>query len=72
MTVESLPVGGTTGHSHEHNESVVHAAMWFSELKEPPAVAVPLLRERFGLSALEATESLAMARRFQINRRAFG
>lgn len=68
----SPPIGGTTGLSHEHSESVVEAAMWFSELREPPAGAVPTLRERFGLSALEACEALAMARRFQINRRAFG
>ncbi len=72
MTVETLPVGGTTGLSHEHSESVLQAAMWFSELKELPSSAVPVLRERFGLSAVEACEALAMARRFQINRRAFG
>ena len=47
MTTD-IPIGGTTGHSHAHSESVVLAAMWFSELREPPAAAVPVLRERFG------------------------
>jgi hypothetical protein len=72
MTSETVPTGGTTGHSHERSAAIEQAAIWFADQKEPPRPAVPALRERFGLSMLEATEALAMAQRFRINRRAFG
>ncbi len=66
------PTCGTTCPSHEHIEAVVQAAMWFSELEEPPRTAVPVLRERFGLTSLQATQAIALAQKFRINRRAFG
>lgn len=53
-------------------ESVERAAMWFAEQKEPPALAVPVLRDRFGLSAREACEALALSQKYRINRKAFG
>lgn len=72
MISEPISTGGTTGHSHEHSSAIEQAAIWFADQKEPPRPAVPALRDRFGLSTLEATEALAMAQRFRINRRAFG
>ncbi len=72
MTSVTIPTGGTTGHSHEHSAAVEQAAIWFAEQKEPPRPAVPALRDRFGLTTLEATEALAMAQQFRIVRRAFG
>lgn len=61
-----------TPQEHEHSEAVVVAAQWLSEQRDAPAAVIPLLRSRFNLTALEATEACAMARRFRINRRAFG
>lgn len=72
MTSITIPTGGTTGHSHEHSAAVEHAAIWYADQNEPPSPAVPGLRSRFGLSALEATEALAMAQRFRMLRKAFG
>ncbi|MBB5277710.1 hypothetical protein HNR26_003791 [Rhizobium rosettiformans] len=61
-----------TAPEHEHSEGVVMAAQWLCEQPDAPAGVIPLLRSRFNLTALEATEACAMARRFRINRRAFG
>lgn len=57
---------------HSHSEAITMAAQWLSEQADAPAGVIPLLRSRFNLTALEATEACAMARRFRINRRAFG
>lgn len=72
MTSVTIPTGGTTGHSHEHSAAVEEAAIWLADQQEPPRLAVPTLRARFGLSAQEACEAIAMAQRFRIVRRAFG
>ena len=56
----------------ENNPHVVTAAQWLADEKEPPAMAVPVLKERFGLSALEACEAIRLARNYRIVRRAFG
>lgn len=69
---DTVPVGGTTGLSHEHSCAVELAAQWYSEQRPRPSPAVPAIREKFGLSAMEACEALAMARLFQVNRKAFG
>ncbi|WP_412063752.1 hypothetical protein [Rhizobium sp. SYY.PMSO] len=61
-----------TGADHEHNESVTLAAQWLADQREAPARAVPELRQRFGLSAVEACEAIATANRFRIYRRAHG
>ncbi len=71
MTSVTIPTGGTTGHSHEHNAAVETAAIWFADQKDPSSPPVPALRDRFGLTTLEATEALAMAQRFRIVRKAF-
>ncbi|HWU63593.1 MAG TPA: hypothetical protein VN112_16360 [Ensifer sp.] len=55
-----------TGLFHEHSEAVVQAAMWFSELKEQLRTAVPVLRERFGLTSLQATQAIALAQKFRV------
>lgn len=57
---------------HLSNSKLVQAAIWLADQREPPRLVVPALRQRFALSAVEACEAIAMARRFQINRRAFG
>lgn len=72
MTSVIIPTGGTTGHSHEHSAAVEEAAVWLAEQKEPPRLVVPLLQSQFGLTALEATEAIAMAQQFRIVRKAFG
>lgn len=57
---------------HAHSEVVTLAAQWLADLREAPHPVVPALRERFGLSALEATEACAMAQRFRTYRKAHG
>ncbi|MCJ8030069.1 hypothetical protein KYK30_32030 [Shinella yambaruensis] len=46
---------------HEHGEAVTVAAQWLANERTPPRPIIPALRQRFGLSALEATEAAAMA-----------
>lgn len=53
-------------------ESVVKAAQWLADQQEPPARVVPTIRERFGLSALEATQACRLAQNYRILRRAYG
>lgn len=60
-----------TGADHEHNEAVIVAAQWLADQTPPPHLAVPELRHRFGLTALEACESIAQAQRFRTYRSAF-
>ena len=69
---DKLPIGGTTGHSHEQSEAVVQAAQWLADQNPPPHPAIPLLRSRFSLSAVEACKAIAMAQRFRTYRGAFG
>jgi len=61
-----------TGAEHEYSESVRIAALWLADQREPPANAVSELRQRFGLSAVEACKAIATANRFRIYRRAYG
>jgi len=61
-----------TAPEHAHSEAVTVAAQWLADEQTPPAGVIPFLRSRFNLTALEACEACAMARRFRINRRAFG
>lgn len=57
---------------HEHSAAVDQAAQWLSDQYPEPSLPVPLLRGRFGLTAVEACEAAAMARRFRIYRKAHG
>jgi len=53
-------------------DAVVVAAQWLADQQEPPPRVVPILRERFGLSALEACEACKLAQTYRTMRRAFG
>ncbi len=41
---------------------ILAASQWLLEQKEPPRLAVPVLRETFGLSAIEACLAIRLAR----------
>ncbi|RWX74451.1 hypothetical protein EPK99_25030 [Neorhizobium lilium] len=56
----------------QHSASVERAAMWLADEQSPPQPIIPELRQRFALSALEASEACAMAQRFRIYRGAHG
>jgi hypothetical protein len=53
---------------HQRSEAVAEAAVWLSEQNPAPHPAIPELRARFNLSALEACEACALARRYRHNR----
>lgn len=57
---------------HSHSPAVEQAAIWLADLREPPHPVVPALKERFGLSAVEACEAIAWADRMRIYRKAHG
>ena len=57
-----------TGADHEHSDAVVVAAQWLADERNVPTPLVPHLKQRFGLSSLQACESIAMAKRFRANR----
>ncbi|MBU4529189.1 hypothetical protein [Hoeflea sp.] len=50
---------------HEHSAAVDQAAAWLRSLRdyEKPQPIVPALRDRFGLSPVEACQAIAEARR---------
>ncbi len=58
--------------SNNSSEAVLVAAQWLADQVPPPRLAVPVLKERFGLSALQACEAIAMADRFRLLRKAHG
>jgi hypothetical protein len=57
---------------HERSETVVQAAQWLAEQNPAPTPMVPILRERFGLTALEATEACALSNKCRVWREAHG
>ena len=57
---------------HFHSAAVEQVAIWFADLRDPPHPVVPALKERFGLTAVEACEAIASADRMRIYRRAHG
>lgn len=61
-----------TGADHEHSDAVIHAAQWLAEQNCSPTPIIPNLRERFGLSALEACEAAALSNKYKVLRRAHG
>ncbi|MFF2320235.1 hypothetical protein ACFVTJ_04195 [Agrobacterium sp. NPDC058088] len=61
-----------TGADHQHSETVIQAAQWLAEQNPAPTPIVPNLRERFGLSALEACEAAALSNKYKVWRRAHG
>lgn len=56
----------------QHGESVVQAAQWLAEQSPPPQLVIPHIRERFGLSALQACEAAALCNKYRIYRKAHG
>jgi hypothetical protein len=52
----------------EDQHQIDRAARWLRSQSVPPRLAVPALRERFGLSALEACEAIAAARGLPVRR----
>lgn len=65
QTPSSLPIGGSTGLDHETTAAVDEAARWLASQNPRPQPAVPALRARFGLTALEACWALRDAGRLQ-------
>ena len=65
--MSTIPVGGSTGHCHESTAAIDEAAAWLASQEEAPHPVVPFLRQRFGLSTLDAckaiTEAAAIHRR---------
>lgn len=59
----SLPVGCTTGLSHEHSAAVEEAAAWLTGLPKEarPRPLVPVLRLMFGLSPVDACAAIRAA-----------
>lgn len=66
MIAHDLPIGGSTGLSHEHSEAVELAARWLAEhrasLSRP---IIPELRDRFGLSINEAIEAAVLGAKYE-------
>lgn len=61
-----------TGVDHESSAIVEVAARWLSEQQPAPQPALPVIREKFGLTPLQGCEALALAQQNRTNRRAFG
>lgn len=57
---------------HEHTETVNLAAMWLADELHAPQLIIPALRQRFNLTALEASEACALAKKYRIYRSAHG
>ncbi|HEV2898516.1 MAG TPA: hypothetical protein VGX71_11915 [Pseudaminobacter sp.] len=55
-----LPVGGTTGLSHEHSAAVDEAARFLAATPpgDRPKPLVPALKAMFGLSAVECCQAI--------------
>lgn len=48
------------------------AAMWLAEQQETPQQVIHLLREKFGITAVEAAQACTLAAKYRQNRKAFG
>ncbi|ACM27532.1 hypothetical protein [Rhizobium rhizogenes] len=57
---------------HERTEAVTLAAQWLADELQPPQPIIPILRQRFDLTAMEAIEAAALANRYRICRVAHG
>lgn len=47
------------------DETVVDAARWLADQAEPPRAAVPELKRRFGLSAVQACEAIKLTEQYR-------
>ena len=61
-----------TGNDHQHSETVIQAAQWLADQNPAPTSVISALRERFGLSALEATEACALSNKYRVWRKTHG
>nr|WP_274845139.1 hypothetical protein [Sinorhizobium meliloti] len=61
-----------TGLDHEQNAAVEEAAHWLADQHPAPKPVIPALRDRFGISALEACEAAALAAKYRLYRRVHG
>lgn len=61
-----------TAPEHENSAQVEQAAMWLADQNPPPRPIVPALKQRFGLTCLQACEAAAMSERFRLYRRVHG
>lgn len=52
----------------DDHHQIDQAARWLRSQTVPPRLAVPALKERFGLSAVEACEAIAAARGLPVRR----
>lgn len=61
--IAALPVGGTTGISHEHSAAIDEAAAWLAGLPQDarPQPLVPTLRIMFDLSPGGACAAIRQA-----------
>lgn len=51
---------------------IEQAAMWLSEQTETPQQVIHLLREKFGITAVEAAQACTLAAQYRQNRKVFG
>ena len=59
-----VAVGGSTSCCHEGSAAIDEAAVWYREHRDTcERPVLPALRQRFGLSALEAVIAIREARR---------
>lgn len=63
---------GQASSSSERRETVIQAAQWLADQNPAPTSVISSLRERFGLSALEATEACALSNKYRVWRKAHG
>jgi hypothetical protein len=58
--MSELPVGGSTGLSHEHTASIEVAARYLAETPPiaRPSPLVPAMREMFGLTSIEVCAAI--------------
>lgn len=56
---------GLKGIDHADNPAIGEAAAWLAGQSDPPRPLVPALRQRFGLTTLEACEASSRAHCFR-------
>ena len=55
-----------TGVDHQHSDIIDEAVAWLRLQPIPPRAAVHALKSQFGLTAVEACETIAAARGLQV------